>query len=457
MKHSVAVAAAWALVAAAACDTATEAPPSVATLEVVGDTVLRVGESRTLQAVARAADGQVLAGTPVAWASLDTVAAVDDGLVTGMAVGDGRIVARAESATDTFALRVAHPEPGPGEANGRVIEGESVADVTWTGWTQVLDVLAGADGDRSTLLAGNEGVPGLRDTLVAVFIPGTVQAGRFAVDSFPLVGGVAAGPVAYIAFGDDARRFYYSTAGGELELTEVAYPEAAGWTPGSVRGAIRFRGAHYLVGPGGGPVASGDTVQVMLEFNVVLQHRLLARVEMQVAGGPVEGAPPFLMAHSSNEPSGLLLWWDADFDLVPQAWRFEAQQAVQIAHPAVQSFALDSVTAAEYTNGPWPAVFSAIHYRDDSRVALSSGGTVTITRYLPATQADFGEVHGVVDARMRLWAAGDTVPGDAMTAATTFAIPINPGAGAFPDPVRTPPQGSPVKSNVRRTSGKGVG
>ncbi len=97
-------------------------PPPVATVEVTPNFAnLEVGETATLQATLRDAQGNVLTGREVAWASgAPLVATVDaDGLVIGVAPGDASVTATSEGQTGTASVtvtsatapRIDHVEP----------------------------------------------------------------------------------------------------------------------------------------------------------------------------------------------------------------------------------------------------------------------------------------------------------------------------------------------------------
>jgi hypothetical protein len=91
-----------------ACDTSTATVP-VASLEVVPSTLTLIeGEERTLEAVARAADGSTLSGRSVSWTSDGPlVASVDDaGRVTAVGMGETAIRATVEGVNASAALTV---------------------------------------------------------------------------------------------------------------------------------------------------------------------------------------------------------------------------------------------------------------------------------------------------------------------------------------------------------------
>src|SRR5688572_21832765 len=78
--------------------TAEEGDKEISQIEVTPETgSLNVGESLTLKAVARDADGEVIPGVTFDWESSDrAVADVADGVVTAASAGEVEIIASAE-------------------------------------------------------------------------------------------------------------------------------------------------------------------------------------------------------------------------------------------------------------------------------------------------------------------------------------------------------------------------
>lgn len=95
-----------------ACGSSSEPPAPVATVALapVDDTV-RVGETTQLTATTRDANGNVLNGRAVTWASSNTAVATvsQSGLVTGVTDGPATITATSENKTATAAIRVFGP------------------------------------------------------------------------------------------------------------------------------------------------------------------------------------------------------------------------------------------------------------------------------------------------------------------------------------------------------------
>jgi hypothetical protein len=215
-------------------------------------------------------------------------------------------------------------------------------------------------------------------------------------------------------------------------LTGIDYPTRPGLEFGEATGLLDFRAVRHDLVPGGVPVPTEDTVRVYLELRAWLQHLLRPRVSTTLVGGPVDGQALATFGQTYREGTQLQAWWDSDLDGVPgQPWRWEAQQAV-FTTTGSGTRAIERITAAEYGDGDlWPTVFSAVHYRDDLRVALSTAGTVTIVRYVAPTTSFFGEVEGSLTADYELWDGMGSATGETVTSEATFAIPINP-IGAAP-------------------------
>src|SRR5262245_43594827 len=94
----------------------TGAPPAAVASVVVlpSSATVSVGESATLHATVRDANGRALSGYAVIWSSSAKAAVVDArGLVTGQSAGDATITATVEGQTGIAAIRVIDfPRPG---------------------------------------------------------------------------------------------------------------------------------------------------------------------------------------------------------------------------------------------------------------------------------------------------------------------------------------------------------
>jgi glucose/arabinose dehydrogenase len=91
-------------------------PPAVAQVTVeASSTMLAVGDSVQLQAVARDADGNALQDRTVEWASANTAVATvsASGMVTGLSAGEAPISATVDTVSGTIAITVSSTEPPP--------------------------------------------------------------------------------------------------------------------------------------------------------------------------------------------------------------------------------------------------------------------------------------------------------------------------------------------------------
>jgi hypothetical protein len=92
-----------------ACDRATEPPPVVASVEIgpVQTTLQSLGQTVTLHAVAKAADGQLISGKSFVWQSqTPTIVTVSAGVVTAVANGTGTVTATTDGVTGNATVNV---------------------------------------------------------------------------------------------------------------------------------------------------------------------------------------------------------------------------------------------------------------------------------------------------------------------------------------------------------------
>ena len=122
-----------------ACDGAGSISPSppVASVTIVGDTLLAVGSSVSLAAVARDAGGAPIAAPALTWSASDpSIATVSaNGLVTGVQPGWAGVVVRSDQASDTFTLRVHVPFLASGSVVGWISGPEGLRTIEWQGQT----------------------------------------------------------------------------------------------------------------------------------------------------------------------------------------------------------------------------------------------------------------------------------------------------------------------------------
>lgn len=428
----VALAAAAAAFSAGCGDAATSTQPAV-TLEIVGDSLLTAGEARSFRAIARSASGRELPGGAVTWAVLDPVVAGVDGAgrVTGNGPGATGVIARMGSLADTARIRVQWGALQRGEIRGQVDGASGGATYfRWTGLAKVSDVLATTDGDRSTV-HGSRTEVAHRDSSLTIALPSVLSAGAHAIRPYPLAGARDSAPSALLAVGEAGvdLRVYYGV-GGTLTIEDAAFPDRPGLVPGNVRGRFSFRATRYLVGADGYPVETGDTVTVSGEMLLDLQHLLRPSATVTLDGGPVAGASVSTVGQSSREPTGFMVWWEADMDgVLPHPFPWEVSHAFVLRTPGEGTFPLGDMDPATLADpDAWPPAWSELHYRDHAEYGLSDSGTVTITRWVAPTDEAYGEIHGTLDTTLELW-DGEASTGRRVRTRATFAIPVAPLGG----------------------------
>jgi hypothetical protein len=125
-----------------------------------------------------------------------------------------------------------------------------------------------------------------------------------------------------------------------------------------------------------------------------------------------------------------LVWWDADFNGVPEAQPYEAQHEIRITTRSTGEFVISRFTPEQWADPDlWPPTYSSIYFRDDARLALSVGGTLTLTRYVAPTEAYYGEIHGTVSTQLSLWSDKTTESSERVRAVANFAVQLWPLAG----------------------------
>jgi len=297
----------------------------------------------------------------------------------------------------------------------------------WQAFGEFNDQLDGETGEWS-YLRGQNNDPSAADSSLTVSLPARLGKGAVPIGIVAPVD-----PPGALASLDLGGRLFIAIDGGTLTVQSAAYPPRPGLDPGVLRGTLRFQAIEYLTG--------ADTITVRAAFAAHWYHYLHPNVSVTLSGGgPVVGTSLFSLAQSADDDhGGRLVWWDSDFDGVGGGiLPFEITHDFRVVAPAVGTFALANVTPTVWADPAlWPARFSALYYRDDPRLALSTGGTLTITRFLPPTDAYYGEIHGTLSSRLAIWSNETTVSADTVNAAVTFAVQLWPLAGI---------PGSPPKS-----------
>lgn len=301
------------------------------------------------------------------------------------------------------------------------ITGAIQHEADWQAFGEFDDLLAGDAGEVSYLRGQNDDV-NVGDSSLALFFPAGLGKGVFAIGLVAPIGD-STGAIASLSL---AGRLFISLDGGTLEVHSADYPPRPGLDPGLLRGTMTFRAVGLAIG-------TADTVTVRATFAAHWYHRLHPNVSVTLSGdGAVLGTSLFSLAQSvDDDRGGRLVWWDSDFDGVGGgSFPFEISQEFRLVAPAVGTYALANITPTVWADPAlWPARFSALHYRDDPRVGLSTGGTLSIRRFVPPTDAYYGEIHGTLMSRLALWSDDTTVTSDTVNAAVTFAVQLWPLAG----------------------------
>jgi hypothetical protein len=430
--HFTALCAALPLLASCGDSPTSTRPIDPVRIEITGDSVLVAGTSVTFQVRAYDAGG---ASAPAAatWSLLDPHYAelVGSGRVTGSRPGVTALVAAVGALADTAWFRVRWPDLAQGETRGTIL-GTDTVDFRWTeGLSKVYDALGSEVGDESFLVLGRDAVGAGADTTVMVRLPSILRVGTEVIAPYPLGQGQPTQPGVILTIETETSSRVYYGLGGTLEVSEAAYPARPGHTTGQARATLTFRATRYTVGAGGQPLPTSDTVSVSLETFVQLQHLARPTVEVSIQGGPATGLSVRTHAETDDDGrGGRLVWWDIDLDGVPGGFPWEASQEIRLRTFAPGTYALGTLTPGTYSDSAsWPDAFSAMYYRDHPLVGLSSGGSVEITRWIPATDAFYSEIHGTVATVLRLWDEAGNDTGTTVDVVVTFAVPGRPGAG----------------------------
>jgi hypothetical protein len=435
------VLAAAAMLAACGGDGPSSVGPAASIEIVTADTVLLVGAAGHAVAVVRdAAGGEIGSVTPT-WHSSDSGSVlVGAGLMGAVELGTAWIIARHGALADSVQVRATVASIPLGEMEVRIRSGDELR-TRWPAFGRFIDVLA-TDSGESSVLAAQLLPAGGGDSAITLMMPGRLQPGRYVLGKHVFAGPGTGLPTAFVRLDGPGTGdvILLGSIGGTLDVSAAAYPPKAGLEPGTVRGVLTLRAVRYIQGAGGLPVEVPETVLVNAEYHARFSHLLRPLVRLDLAGGPVAGASKSSTAQVSEDGhGGILVSWDSDFDLLPQGFRYETSQELRLAAPAVGTFPLGVLAPPAYADpAQWPAAFTALYYRDDPRIGLPTGGSVTITKYVAPTLEYYGEIHGTLTAPLALWSDDTTVSGSA-TATASFAVQLWP-LGGIPvaPPIRHP-------------------
>ena len=296
----------------------------------------------------------------------------------------------------------------------------------WQAFGVFRDLLA-SDTAEFSLMNGQNRPPSTGDSSFTLQFPGRLDVGQFAVGRYvpgavptvPVVSVLLDGPE--VGLGD--ARFFGSLPGGTLTIDSAGYPPRPGLDLGGLRGTLTFKAVSLL--------GTADTITVHATFNSHWYHYIFPNLVVTLSGaGPVVGTSQFSTAQSlDDDHGGRFVELASDFG--PQhTFPHDISQELRVAAPGVGTFTLPAITPTQFNDpAQWPAVYTALFYRDDPRIALSTGGTLTITQFIAPTDEFYGEIHGTLTSRLALWTDPTTLSGDSVDASITFAVQLWPLGG----------------------------
>jgi hypothetical protein len=300
---------------------------------------------------------------------------------------------------------------------------------SWGAFGQLRDVMDVDTNDLSLL--GGQTLDVTRNLNMTLVFPGRLDVGTFTIGRYT-PGVLPAGAAAYV---EVDTLFFASLPGGSLTVSAANYPPRPGLDFGMAYGTMAFRAVRLVAGPGGGgaPVTTADTVDIRISFAARWYHYLRPNVTISLTGGgPVLGTSLVTVAQSvDDDHGGRFVDWESDFDRAPgQGIPYEISAEFRLAAPAAGTFTLAATPPRDYRDpARWPAAYAVLFYRDDPRIALSTGGTLTVTRFVAPTDAYYGEIHGTLTAPLALWANDTTVTADTVQVTATFAVQLWPLGG----------------------------
>jgi hypothetical protein len=316
------------------------------------------------------------------------------------------------------------PPPDPG-AMHVTITGARTHESSWGAFGEFRDILAADTGELS-LLGGQSLDTAVARNMTLIF-PGRLDNGSFAMGRY-VYGTIPSQPAAYVILDTS---FFASIPGGTLTIASADYPPRPGLNFGLMGGTMTFRAVRLTGGPTD-PIETRDTINVTVNFNAHWYHYLRPNIAVSVTGGPVPGSSLVTIGQAiDDDHGGRFVDWNADFDRAPgQGIPYEISQEFRLAAPAVGTYTLGALTPTTFAAPTqWPAAWTALCYRDDPRIALSTGGTLTITNYLAPTDEYYGEIDGTLDAPLALWTNPTTLSGDTAHVTARFAVQLWPLGG----------------------------
>jgi hypothetical protein len=410
-------------------------PTPVATSIVLKthDADVSLGAIITLTAEVRDQSGQIMPTAPITWTSRDPAMAsvTASGSVRGELAGETWIVASSGLLADSARVQTRFVV-APGEARLRMT-GAVQASYTWEGAAIFHDHLGTTTGDAGVILLGaavdmvngTASDPGVGivvpfDPAVGVTLLPALNAAQLQeIDPTDL--GVAH---ACLRVGTSQRFEVYCNSGeSSLRIDQTNEPPAVGMEMGSIRGRLVLRAAgwdaeelpsgNYSITP------NGKQLTLFADFDIVHAHWTAATMTGSIAGGPFSGQLKELDgAVEWIEGGGLLVAWSSleNTELEPVVL-IGMRTAIPGTFPvgAVDPFDLTAL----------PDYSALLDYGNDDLVALSTGGTLSLTTVTPpASTMRWGEMRGRLQATTAIWSdvAGGLTGGTA-TLDITFHVP----------------------------------
>ena len=326
------------------------------------------------------------------------------------------------------------PQPPVDPGRMRVqIDGAVQLTSEWQAYGMFRDILASDTGEVSAMKGQSLDLSTSDSNFTLVF-PGRLGLGQSPIGRY--VPGVRPlGPAAFVIFdgptpGQADAVFFASIPGGTVVVDSAGYPARPGLTAGVLRGTLTFKAVRLVAGPDGVPQETSDTITVHSTFATHWFHYIFPNVSVTLNGGPVVGTSQFSTALSSDDDhGGRFVSWESDFTPV-HAFPHDISQELRVAAPGVGTFTLPAITPAQFNDpAQWPAAYTALFYRDDLRLGLSTGGTLTVTQFVAPTDEFYGEIHGTLTSRLALWTNPTTLSGDSVDENVTFAVQLWPLGG----------------------------
>lgn len=289
------------------------------------------------------------------------------------------------------------------------------------------------------------------DTLVHVVFPGVASEGTHLLEGWTVeadpegrfrFSGVS-GAVVWIRDRAAPTRaeVWVPVEGVDVEIDESVEPPLFSDAAGVLRGRLSYEAAGLVVEMderGGRVVGQVDarTRRVYAEFDLVQQSYPVGQGRLTVEGGAHPDGPLFVGRPQAGAWEGGLV-----LDVTAASAERVHHTQLWIGDPAEGVFELAPVDADSVATGgafgpgvTWAWSASAPSgtlfrgFLED--LALSTGGTLTITRYLPAGLESFGALSGTLEAVQR------TADGGSQTVRLEFEGTVTPGSHpVFPLPI----------------------